>query len=393
MLKWGNQVKWYPQHMKNRYDNWVKGLQWDWCISRQIPFGIPFPVWYCSKCDEIILAEEKQLPVDPLETKPLKKCPKCKSKEFIPEKDIMNTWATSALTPTIIKDLLKGTKAHKNLEKKSMNIRRNGSDIITFWDFNTIVKSQLHYKINPWKEVFINGWILGKDGKKMSKSKGNVISPQETIETHSADILRYLSGSVTLGETIAFSEKELITGKKLVTKLWNASKFAIMHLEGYKNKKPKKLEPFDKWLVSKLNHLIRTSTEYLDKYNTSQAKRTSENFFWHTFCDNYLEITKNRLYNGTKKEKESAQFTLYNSLLTILKLFAPIMPHITEEIYQLHFKKQEKEKSIHISEWPKSNPKLINKELEKEGDELIEIISKVRQFKTSHQKPLKEEIV
>jgi len=396
MLKWAKQIKWYPEYMKNRYDNWVKGLQWDWCISRQIPFGIPFPVWYCASCDEVILAKEEQLPVDPLVDKPpVEKCPGCGSKNFIPEKDIMNTWATSALTPEIVKGLLEGTKAHKKIKDKPMSIRRNGHDIITFWDFNTVIKSQLHHKRNPWDELYINGWILGKDGKKMSKSRGNSISPQETIAEYSADALRYLCSTAKLGDDIAFPEKELVSGTKTITKLWNASKFGMMHLENYKDQTPKKLEPFDLWLLTKLNKVILDSTESLDKYEYSKAKAETENFFWNTFCDYYLEIIKDRLYNPDKRGQEkklSAQFTLNKTILSVIKLLAPITPFITEEIYHLGFASKEKLKSIHISEWPKFEPDYVDKALEKKGDYAITVIDKVRKFKAENNVSLKTPI-
>ncbi|MAG45325.1 MAG: valine--tRNA ligase [Nanoarchaeota archaeon] len=392
MLKWGNELNWFPKHMKNRYDNWVKGLKWDWCISRQIYFGIPFPIWYCSDCDEVILAKEKDLPVDPLEdSPPVKTCPKCKSKKLIGEKDIINTWATSSLTPTIVKELFKGKPVYNTLIKNPMNLRPQGHDIISFWLFNTVLKSQLHFKIKPWNDCFINGWTLDPNGKKMSKSKGNIIEPQEMIEKYSADALRFWAASAKLGSDVPFKEKELVSGQKTILKLWNASKFSFMHLENYKPKKIKLL-PFDSWQLSKLNTLIKTCTDSFDKHEYSQTKSETENFFWNLFCDNYLEIIKDRLYNGTKQEKASAQFTLHTSLLTILKLFSPIMPHITEELYQLYFKEHEKEKSIHLTLFPKSDPKLIDAKLEQEGDALVEIISKVRYFKTSKQKSLREEI-
>ena len=244
----------------------------------------------------------------------------------------------------------------------------------------------------PWENVTISGWVLDPDGRKMSKSKGNVIEPQEMIEKYSADALRFWAASSKLGEDIPFKDKELFTGQKTVTKLWNASKFSLMHLERYKPKKTK-LQTFDLWQLSKLNNLIKTCTESFEEYEYFKTKSETENFFWNTFCDNYLEIIKKRLYEPkSKEEKESAQFVLYTTLLTILKLFAPIMPYITEELYQVYFKKHEEEKSIHLTRWPEFDKKFIDEELEKEGDEIIDIISKVRQFKTSNQKSLKEEI-
>jgi valyl-tRNA synthetase len=391
LIKWGGKIKWHPDYMKHRYNNWVKGLKWDWCISRQIPFGIPFPVWYCEKCGEIILAEEKDLPVDPIKDKPpVKECPKCKHKKFIPETDIINTWATSSLTPQIIKEKLKGTKVYSKIKDKPMTIRRSGHDIITFWNFNTIVKSNLHFNYNPWEELFINGWILDKNGKKMSKSKGNVIAPQEIIEKWGADTLRYLSANSKLGEDLNFPEKELIAGKRFVTKLINATKFIFMNLENNDIKRPKKLEPIDELLLNELNKTIKKSTENFENYEYSKAKLEIENFFWKTFCDNYLEIIKKRIYNETGERKISAQYTLYQSMLTILKLMAPITPFITENIYQEYFRKNEKIKSIHISQWPKEIK--INKTEDKTFEFLLNIISKIRQEKTKAKKPMNSEV-
>ena len=207
-LKIGNKLNWHPNHMKNRYDNWVKGLKYDWCISRQRFFGVPFPVWYCKGCGEIILADKKNLPVDPLkDSPPIKNCPKCKSKMFEPEKDVLDTWATSSLTPKIAASLV------PNFYNKiyPMNLRPQAHDIISFWLFNTVVKSYLEDKRAPWTDVIISGWVLDPHGKKMSKSKGNVIEPQEMIEHYSADSLRFWAASSKLGEDIPFQEKELVS--------------------------------------------------------------------------------------------------------------------------------------------------------------------------------------
>jgi valyl-tRNA synthetase len=396
MLKWGKELKWYPAHMKNRYDNWVKGLQWDWLISRQLPYGIPFPVWYCEDCDEVILANEKDLPVDPTTDKPpVKECPKCKSKNIIGEKDIINTWATSSLTPTIVKELFKGKPVYDKLSKNPMSLRPQGHDIISFWLFNTVVKSNLHYNMNPWNDCFINGWMLDPKGKKMSKSKGNVIEPKAMIEKYSADALRFMAGSSKLGDDLAFPEKDLLTGQKFITKFWNASKFAIMHLEDYDLKEVKKLEGFDRWFLSKLNKVIKVSTEFFDKYEYSKTKSETEIFFWQILCDNYLEIVKDRLYNPDirgKDERKAAQSALYKGVLSCLKLMAPITPFFTEEIYHLYFDKKEKLDSIHLSTWPKVNEKLIDEDLEKAGDVAVEVIAAVRQAKNNAQKSLKEPI-
>ncbi|MBI2107050.1 valine--tRNA ligase [Candidatus Woesearchaeota archaeon] len=391
-LKDGGKLNWHPEYMKVRYDNWVKGLQWDWCISRQRYFGVPFPVWYCKKCSETILADEKDLPADPLYKRPnVAKCPKCSCKEFIPEKDVLDTWATSSLTPRIAIELIKNESLKKKLFP--MSLRAQAQDIITFWLVNTLVKSQLHFKKNPWKDVMISGWGLDPKGKKMSKSKGNIIEPQDMMKKYSSDCLRFWASGSKLGDNLAFQEKELIACQKITVKLWNASKFVFMHMEDFNFKKPKKILTTDRCLVSKLNKLVKDCTESFDSYDYSRVKLDTEQFFWHTFCDNYLEIIKDRLYNPDKRGKEarlSAQYALYASLLKIIKLMAPIIPHITEEVYQKYFLKNEKIKSIHISEWPEIEA--VDKKLNESYEELMNLISEVRMYKNQNKKSLKESV-
>lgn len=395
MLKWGSELNWYPKHMKVRYDHWVEGLQWDWLISRQRFFGVPFPVWYCKKCDETIVAKEKELPVDPtINQPPVKTCPKCGGKEFIPEKDVLDTWATSSLTPQISTELMKGKPTYEKLYPMSM--RPQAHDIITFWLFHTVVKSQLHNHVNPWKDVVISGHALDPHGKKMSKSKGNVVEPEEVISKFGADALRFWAASSKLGEDLPYQEKDLVTGKKLITKLWNASKFAIMHLEEFEPSKEVELRTIDKWALCKLFRMIKGCTDSFTAYEYSRTKAETELFFWKTLCDNYLEIIKHRLYNPEiygKESREAAQYTLYTMLLSCLKLLAPIMPFITEEIYQLYFSKKEGVKSIHVSPWPKYEESFIDEEAEQAGDIAIDIISTIRKFKSNSNASLKAPVV
>jgi len=381
----GSQLNWHPPHMKVRYDNWIKGLNWDWCISRQRHFGIPIPVWYDEKGD-VVLPDESQLPVDPLKDKPLG----FKGK-VIPEKDVLDTWATSSMSPQLAIELFDDINVRKKLFP--MSLRPQAHDIITFWLFNTLVKSQLHHGVNPWKDVVISGHAQDPHGKKMSKSKGNVIEPQVMIEKYSADALRFWSACSKLGDDLPFMEKDLMTGQKFTTKLWNASKFTLMHLEDYKQ--GGSVEVFDQWLLTKLHRAIKASTEAFDKYEYSRTKAEVEKFFWQVFCDMYLEIVKDRLYNPAARgvdARVSAQHALYESLLSLLKLSAPIMPHITEEIYQLYFASKEKKSSIHISDWPVYHQKWINEDAEKTGDIGVDIISTLRKFKSENKLSLKEEI-
>lgn len=397
LLDYGKRLNWYPKHMFSRYENWVLGLKWDWCISRQRYFGVPFPLWYCKRCGSVILAEEDQLPVDPLKDKPKKPC-SCGSKEFIPEQDVLDTWATSSLTPRIVAELFKDKPCYKNLIP--MSLRPQAHDIISFWLFNTVVKFYLHEKKIPWKNVMISGWALDPKGEKMSKSKGNVIEPSEVIEKYCVDCLRYWAASSKLGEDLRVQEKIFVEGMRFLQKLWNASRFVLLSFQSLENSGLAKnyikkienncfdlqdLSTIDKWLITKLSRTIEACTEAFENYEYSKAKKEAEDFFWKIFTDNYLEIVKDRIYNFKdyeEKEIASAFFTLYKSLLSIIKLFAPIVPHITEEIYQSYFIRFEKEKSIHISSWPSKIAIFENEE--KMGDELIQIIAIIRKYKSEN---------
>ena len=386
MLDWGNKIKWHPQHMKHRYDNWVNGLQWDWLISNQRYFGIPFPVWYCKKCGKEILAQEKQLPVDPLKDKPSKKC-SCGENDFLPEKDILNTWFTSSMTPQIAIKLMPEKIQDKLFP---MNLRPQAHDIITFWLFNTLLKSNLHFNKNPWENIMISGFVT-LEGEKMSKSKGNIINPGEVIEKYGADSLRYWASSSKLGEDADYQEKEVVTGKRFLTKLFNATKFVFINLK--EKIKTSEIEEVDRLFLIKLNRVIEQATADFENYEYARIKSNADRFFWHFFCDNYLEIVKRRVYSRNKQEQESAYYTLYNSLLTILKLFAPFTPFITEELYQNYFREHEKEKSIHLSEWPKKFKIKENKQDEETLELLLEVISKIRQEKSRAQKSMRAEIL
>jgi len=388
MLKWGAELKWYPEYMVHRYNNWVRGLQWDWLISNQRYFGVQFPVWYCWKCGEPILAEESQLPVDPQKDRPpVSSCPKCDCEKFIPETDVLNTWFTSSLTPQIAIYLM-----DKETQKKlfPMDLRPQAHEIITFWLFNTIVKSQLHFNKNPWKNAMISGFVT-LHGEKMSKSKGNVVRPQEVIEKYGADAIRYWAASSKLGEDFDYQEKDVITGKKFVTKITNAAKFVFSNIN-YQEKIPK-LHETDRLFLVQLNNLIKEVTNSFEAFNYSSAKMLADSFFWQVFCDNYLEIVKNRVYSGNKNEKASADYTLYISLLNITKLMAPITPFITEEIYQKYFRKFEKSRSIHLEKWPSLIKIKESKDDNEKWNKLIEIISKVRHAKSEAKKSLKAEII
>ena len=386
-IKIGNEINWYPKHMKSRYDNWINNLMWDWCISRQRYFGIPFPIWYCKDCNNIILPDKKDLPINPLIDKPKKKCI-CGCNKFIPETDIMDTWQTSSITPLINMNY----KEKDSLEDilKPMSLRCNAHDIIRTWDFYSIAKGYYNFNQKPWENIMISGFVMANKNEKISKSKGNSkTDPIDLINEYGADIIRYWAGTGKLGTDIIFDEETFKRGKKLINKLWNLSKFIEIHLQDYEDKEFNDFEYIDKWILSKYQKMEKEYIKYLDNYEIGLALNTLEKFFWN-FCDNYIEITKHRLYRPEEfgiKERYSGQKTIYIILYKLLQNFSIYFPFITEEIYQGIYGK---EKSIHITEIKELDCK-YNKELIL-GDIICDIISNIRGYKSINSLSLKTEI-
>lgn len=385
----GNTIKWYPDYMHARYNEWVNNIAWDWCISRQRYFGVPFPVWYCKKCGEPIFADEKDLPVNPLVDGPnVKKCPKCSCNEFVPESDVMDTWATSSITPLI--NMNYGEKDNYEDILQPMSLRSNASDIIRTWDFYTIVKSFYHFGKRPWDSVMISGFVMAKKGEKISKSKGNAkIEPLDMINNYSADVTRYWAGSGRLGTDIAYSDETLLRGKKLINKIWNVSKFIEMHLEDYKDIEINDFEFFDKWILASFKETETQYIKYLDNFEIGLGLNTMEKFFWN-FCDNYIEIVKHRLYRPEEfgeNARRSGQKTIYILLYKLLQDFSIYFPFITEEIFQEIY---HSEKSIHLTQIKPLRDDFS--EEKKLGDKLVEIISIARGKKTDNSVSLKTSI-
>ncbi len=382
LLELGRKLNWNPSHMLVRYENWVKGLQWDWSISRQRFYGIPFPVWYCAKCDEPIFADEKDLPVNPLTDKPKSDCPKCGSSEYVPEEDVFDTWATSSLTPLI--------NARWGLDNKymdkiyPMSLRPQAHDIISFWLFTTVVKSYLHTKQLPWKDVLISGHGLDSKGMPMHKSAGNIIEPKTVIEKYGADSLRHWASLSRLGDDASFQEKDVMTGSKLVNKMWNVAKFVKMNGGKYEDTPA---NPVDRWILAKAMGTVKNATEMFDAYNYAGAKRLIDEFFWF-FCDNYLEFIKYRIYGGDS----TAKGTLSKVFKAIIKMYAPFMPYVTEEIYQELFASDEGVKSVHLSQWPAYEKELDDRSAMADGDVLCSVIVAVRQWKHANKLALNSEI-
>ncbi|WP_103897581.1 valine--tRNA ligase [Rickettsia fournieri] len=402
LLKRANELNWHPKNMKIRLENWINAISWDWCISRQRYFGVPFPVWYSKRVGEegkILYADVTQLPIDPL-----KDLPMGYSKEEVePDYDVMDTWATSSVSPQlsthgISDDFAVNKDRHDKLFP--MDLRPQAHEIIRTWAFYTILKAHLHQNTLPWENIMVSGWCLAEDRSKMSKSKGNVLVPEKLLEQYGSDVIRYWSANSKLGADTAYSEDVMKNGKRLVNKLWNAAKFVFIHFDKLKGEdkkaslldiKEKITNEFDKWMVNKLVELVKLATNELQNYEYANAMHLTEKFFWVIFCDNYLEISKTRSYDEEHKNPQgqySSILTLYHVMQTLLKLFAPFMPHITEELYQILYS----ENSIHVKgSWV--NYSDLNYEINAKGAEgLLEILDIVRKFKAEKHLSIKAPI-
>ncbi len=382
LLEAGERIEWQPAHMHARYREWVENLGWDWCISRQRYSGVPFPLWYCRQCGEVLLASEEELPVDPRAQQPQRAC-RCGSRDFAPEEDVMDTWATSSMSPQIAGHWFADPDLYKQVFPFAL--RPQAHEIIRTWAFYTIVQSLHHFGTLPWKTIAISGWgLAGAGGEKISKSRGGgPMAPLEMIERYSADALRYWAASTGFGKDTIISEEKIKNGGKLITKLWNVARFSERFLEDYRpTLDGSELTPTDRWLLARLASLIRRVTALFRAYEYAAAKSEIEGFFWRDLADNYLEMCKERLYGAAGPARGGARYTLHAALLSIIKLFAPFLPFVTEEIYSGLFAAQEGQPSIHLTRWPEAEPSWCSEEAEAMGEILIDIASAVRRYKS-----------
>lgn len=384
-LEYGKKLQWYPDYKRKDYDMWVESLKWDWCISRQRYYGVPFPVWYCAKCEEPIFARKEDLPVYPTESAPpVKKCPKCGHTEFVPEEDVMDTWATSSCTPFLIRELVvDNKKAYDALFPATL--RPNAFEIIRTWDFYSIVKAYYNFGVIPFTDVMISGHGLDETGRKFSKRLGNYVPSDKLLEQYGADPIRFWATGATLGQNLRFSEQEVERGKRTTTKLWNVGRFIALAGEDYihihDTAHEPALEPADKWICERLNRTIAIATESFEGYTYARAREEVERFFWSDLADYYIEFVKYRIFGEDKTSKEAALWTLHTVFESVLKLYAPIMPFITEELYSLVSAEGQSGKSLHLADWPVARE--FAKDLSLEGfDKAIEAIDEIRKYKS-----------
>ena len=404
LLAQGRKIAWHPDHMASRYFHWVEGLNQDWCISRQRYFGIPFPVWYPMDGDGRILhdkpiyAETARLPVDPSSDVPTGYTADQRGKPggFSGEMDVMDTWATSSLTPQISSHWGSDPKRHASLFPN--DLRPQSHEIIRTWAFYTIVKAYLHEAKVPWTNIAISGWILDPDRKKMSKSKGNVVTPEDFLRDYSADAVRYWAARAKLGVDTAFDEKVFKMGKKLTTKIVNAARFVLLQLTDTSPVCTDELlqvtEGLDRVWLAKMLMLIRTSSDAFAQFDYATSLKSTEDLFWN-FCDHYLEMVKSRVYRGDPTAKRSAQVTLDFSLKIFLQLFAPVFPYLAEEIHSWRYAAGG-QASIHTGGWPDADAlgAALGKPFFAEANPIAfdlarEALSMIRGVKSAHQKKLK----
>lgn len=408
LLEKAREVNWHPVFMRQRLEDWITNLKWDWAISRQRYFGVPLPFWYSKRAGEegkVIIASAEELPINPLVTPPKGYT----MDEVEPEKDVLDTWATSSVSPQInaqgiTSELAIDAERYKKLFPA--DLRPQAHEIIRTWAFYTIVKAALHENSVPFKNTAISGWCLATDKTKMSKSKGNIIRPEDIMSQYSVDNIRYWSASGRLGHDTVYSEDVIKIGRRHLTKMWNAARLVQIAINDFTPAaenptdaigKGLITEAFDQWIIARLHQTVQECTKAFAVFNYTDALAAAEKFFWADFCDNYLELSKGRVYRevGDEQAYNSARTTLYFVQETILRLFAPFFPYLCEELYEELFpQKFAALGSIHArGNWPKAELIPMDQAILDRGEKAIDILTAVRRMKSDLKQSMRLPIV
>jgi len=359
------ELEWIPAFMRRRLEDWIDGLKWDWNITRQRRYGVPFPVWFCASCGAPVLARLEDLPVDPLTDKPPPPhCPSCGNGEFAGDPDVMDTWMISSLTPQINDGWAVGG-TDPTLAPMSMRVQ--AFEIIRTWLFYSVVQSELLFGRVPWRTALISGWGLSEQGKKLSKrdldrSTGpdgyNRYVPDDVMGRYGADALRLWATRGRIGTDLRYNEKDVRTGRKFTVKLWNVGRFLSLNLgdfdPGGPPPPPGERDIVDRWLLSHLAEAVGEATAAFDLHDYMQAHQAASRMFWSVYCDRYIEMVKDRT------GELSTRWTLWESFRVLLGMFAPFAPFLTEHMYQRFYRQYEDTVSLHFTRWPAADPRWVS---------------------------------
>lgn len=399
LLELGEQITWYPEFMKSRYRNWVENISWDWGLSRQRFFGIPFPVWHCA-CGEVVLPDVKDLPLDPQEASAPQACTSCGNAELRPDTDVMDTWNTSSLTPYLCAALERGTTDGLFDEMPDllpMSMRPQAHDIIRTWAFYTIVKAWMHHDTVPWNEIVISGHVLSTEKEKISKSQGNSpLQPENLLAAYPADAIRFWTASGSLGHDVPFSDNQLKIGQKLITKLWNAFRFVHEHCteSTLLDQEPK--VGVNRWIAHQAAVCFARYERYFAQHEFGLALTAVEQFFWQDFCDNYLELIKDYLFNPQQHPAHvvaEIKQMLFTIGLRILQLYAPYMPYVTEALYRQLYQQKIGAVSLHVTQFSTMPLTTEYPHDARVFDAVGRLVSMVRKLKSDNQLSLKTELM
>jgi valyl-tRNA synthetase len=353
------ELEWIPPFMRRRLEDWIDGLKWDWNITRQRRYGVPFPVWFCTGCAAPVLARLEDLPVDPLAgPPPAGSCPACGHGELAGDPDVMDTWMTSSLSPQVNDGWATGGT---DPALAPMSMRVQAFEIIRTWLFYSVVQSELLFGRVPWRTALISGWGLSEQGKKLSKrdldkSTGadgyNRYVPDDVMAKYGADAVRLWATKGRIGTDLRYNEKDIRTGRKFAVKLWNVGRFLSLNLGDLDLSAPRpapgERDIVDRWLLAYLADAVAEATAAFEGHDYMQAHQAASKMFWSVYCDRYLEMIKDRL----GQDGNNARWTLWESFRVLLGLFAPFAPFVTEAMYQQFYRAHEDAASLHLTRWP-----------------------------------------
>jgi valyl-tRNA synthetase len=374
----------HPDFMRNKLKEWVRTIEWDWIVSRQRVFGTPIPFYICVQCKKLLPVDESRLPFDPRKEKPVYvKCPSCSSESVVPVTDVCDGWIDSSITPLYVSGYFRGGDSYKKFYPA--DLRLQGQEIVRTWLFYTMVRSIALTGSHPFKGALIHGWVLTVEGSKMSKSLGGSVLVSNVVSQYGADSLRYSYMTFPLGFDFTFSPEFVRKGKLFVQKIWSAYRFSSRYL-GSGQIRGAILSPVDHWILKRLKETLDAVTRDFDAYEFQDGLSKFYDFFWHDLCDEYLESVKPRLTR--ENPNPAAADTLERVMWASLRIIAPIMPHLAEEIYQLIFSTFRKELSVHAANWPSQEFFEFDDKGAKIGEMVVQVIKEARRVKVASKIPL-----